>query len=157
MLNIYTFIYFFPKMTPNHSEVTHALVHSFLLQNEVSLAGPIELQKTLQFTFWMLFRFKFILEYSRANFAIRISCTSPANTYLNMNPYLSFVQGVYLLLKQIALWYQPEHTATLWLCGLIIYSNRLLPVITLPYGRIKFQGPPTSIFGKYRFGRRFEI
>ena len=38
-------------MTPNHSEVTHALVHSFLLQNEVSLAGPIELQKTLQFTF----------------------------------------------------------------------------------------------------------
>ena len=29
-----------------------------------------------------LFRFKFILEYSRANFAIRIACTSPANTYL---------------------------------------------------------------------------
>ena len=79
------------------------------------------------------FRFKFILEYSRANFAI-ISCTSPANTYLNMHPYLSLVQGVYLLLKQIVLWYQPEHTATLWLCGLIIYSNRLLPVITLPYG-----------------------
>ena len=81
-------------------------------------------------------RFKFILEYSRANFAIRIACTSPANTYLNMNPYLSFVQGVYLLLKQIALWYQPEqpeHTATLWLCGLIIYSKRLLPVITLRY------------------------
>ena len=89
-------------MTPNHSEVTHALVRSFLLQNEVSLAGPFELQKSLQFTF-CLFPLKFILEYSRANFAIRISCTSPANTYLNMNPYLSFVQGVYLLLKQIAL------------------------------------------------------
>ena len=87
--------------------------------------------------FECFFRFKFIFEYSRANFAIRISCTSPVNTYLNMNPYLSFVQGVYLLLKQIVLWYQPEqpeHTATLWLWGLIIYSNRLLPVITLPYG-----------------------
>ena len=34
-------------MTPNHSEVTHALVHSFLLQNEVSLAGPIEPQKNV--------------------------------------------------------------------------------------------------------------
>ena len=90
-------------MTPNHSEVTHALVHSFLLQNEVSLAGPIELQKRCSLRFECFFRFKFILEYSRANFAIRISCTSPANTYLNMNPYLSFVQGVYLLLKQIVL------------------------------------------------------
>ena len=38
-------------MTPNHSEVTHALVHSFPRQNEVSLAGPFELQKSLQFTF----------------------------------------------------------------------------------------------------------
>ena len=107
-----------------------------------------------------LFRFKFILEYSRANFAIRIACTSPANTYLNMNPYLSFVQGVYLLLKQIVLWYQPEqpeHTATLWLCGLIIYSNRLLPVITLSDGRVKFQRHPKSIFGKHLFGRRFDI
>ena len=38
-------------MTPNHSEVTHALVNSFPHQNEVSLAGPFELQKSLQFTF----------------------------------------------------------------------------------------------------------
>ena len=58
MLNIYTFIYFFTKMTPNHSEVRHALVHSFPRQNEVSLAGPFELQKSLQFTFWMLFSFQ---------------------------------------------------------------------------------------------------
>ena len=58
VLNIYTFIYFFTKMTPNHSEVTHALVHSFPRQNEVSLAGPFELQKSLQFTFWMLFSFQ---------------------------------------------------------------------------------------------------
>ena len=49
---------FFTKMTPNHSEVTHALVHSFPRQNEVSLAGPFELQKSLQFTFWMLFSFQ---------------------------------------------------------------------------------------------------
>ena len=38
-------------MTPNHSEVMHALVNSFPRQNEVSLAGPFELQKALQFTF----------------------------------------------------------------------------------------------------------
>ena len=101
--------------------------------------------------FECFFRFKFILEYSRANFAIRISCTSPANTYLNMNPYLSFVQGVYLLLKQIVLWYQPEqpeHTATLWLCGLLICSNRLLPVITLLYGgRSNFRGTQPQFSG----------
>ena len=49
---------FFTKMTPNHSEVTHALVHSFPRQNEVSLAGPFELQKSLQFTFRLLFSFQ---------------------------------------------------------------------------------------------------
>ena len=101
--------------------------------------------------FECFFRFKFILEYSRANFAIRISCTSPANTYLNMNPYLSFVQGVYLLLNQIVLWYQPEqpeHAATLWLCGLLICSNRLLPVITLLYGgRSNFRGTQPQFSG----------
>ena len=109
-------------------------------------------KKRCSLRFDYLFRFKFILEYSRANFAIRISCTSPANTYLNMNPYLSFVQGVCLLLKQIVLWYQPEqpeHTATLWLCGLMIYTKRFLPVITLPYGRVKFQRHPKSIFADH--------
>jgi len=38
-------------MTPNHSEVTHALAHSFPRQNEVSWAGAFELQKSLQFKF----------------------------------------------------------------------------------------------------------